>query len=70
MAFQKSTAIRNAELDQIEVVIGTSAVLKVFSGAEPVNVAAADPAGLLGTLNLPVDWMNNAAGGVKTKLGT
>src|SRR6266566_4269055 len=70
MAFQKSTAVRNAELDQIEATIGTSAVLKLFSGAEPVNCAAADPSGLLCTINLPADWMNAAAAGAKTKLGT
>jgi hypothetical protein len=70
MAFQKSVAVRNAELDQIETTIGVSAVLKLFSGAEPANCAAADPAGLLCTINLPVDWMNNASAGSKTKLGT
>ena len=70
MAFQKSVTVRNAELDQIESTIGTSAVLKLFSGAEPVNCAAADPSGLLATLSLPVDWMNAAAAGAKTKLGS
>ena len=34
------------------------------------NCAAADPAGLLCTITLPADWMNNAAAGSKTKLGT
>ena len=70
MAFQKSVAVRNAELDQIETTIGVSAVLKLFSGAEPANCAAADPSGLLCTINLPSDWMSNAAAGVKAKLGT
>ncbi|SRR6266446_8024489 len=70
MAFQKSVAVRNAELDQIETTIGVSAVLKLFSGAEPANCAAADPTGLLATINLPSDWMSNAAAGVKAKLGT
>lgn len=70
MAFQYSTAIRNSRLDTIESTIGTSAILKIFSGAEPANPAAADPAGLLVTMNLPVDWMNAAAAGVKTLAGT
>ena|SRR5215468_4097455 len=70
MAFQKSVAVRNAELDQIETTIGTSAVLRMFSGAEPANCAAADPSGLLATMLLPSDWMNNASAGSKTKLGT
>jgi hypothetical protein len=70
LSFQYSIAVRNAKLDQIETTIGVSAVLKIFSGAEPANCAAADPAGLLCTITLPSDWMNNAATGSKTKLGT
>jgi hypothetical protein len=70
MAFQESVAVRNAKLDQIETSIGVSAILKVFSGAEPANCAAADPSGLLATLSLPSDWMNPASAGAKTKLGT
>lgn len=70
MAFQKSVAVRNAELDAIETTIGTSAVLKVFSGAEPGNCAAADPSGLLVTITLPSDWMANASSGSKAKSGT
>jgi hypothetical protein len=70
MAFQFSVTVRNAELDAIETAIGVSAVMKIFSGAEPANCAAADPAGLLATITLPADWMNAAAAGAKTKLGT
>lgn len=70
MAYQESVAVRNARLDAIETNIGTGALLKIFSGAEPANCAAADPAGLLATLTLPSDWMNNASAGAKTKLGT
>src|SRR6266700_7141676 len=69
MSFQYSVSVRNAKLDQIETTIGTGALLKVFSGAEPVNCAAADPSGLLATLTLPSDWMNAASSGSKTKLG-
>lgn len=70
MAFQYSTDVRNAKLDAIETTVGVDAVLKVFSGAEPANCAAADPAGLLATLTLPTDWMNAASGGSKTLKGT
>ena len=70
MAFQYSVSVRNAKLDQIETTIGVSAVLKVFSGAEPANCAAADPAGLLCTITLPSDWMAAASTGSKAKLGT
>lgn len=70
MAIQLSTTMRNNRLDQFESTVGTAARLKIFSGAVPANCAAADPAGLLATLVLPSDWMNAAAGGQKTLLGT
>ena len=69
MTFQYSTAVRNAGLDSRETAIGTTAVLKIFSGAEPANCAAADPSGLLVSMTLPSDWMNAASAGSKTKLG-
>lgn len=70
MTYQYSVAVRNAKLDAVETAIGASPVLKFFSGAEPANCAAADPAGLLATINLPSDWMADAGGGQKAKLGT
>jgi hypothetical protein len=70
MAFKFSVLVRNARLNAIETQIGTAAVLKVFSGTEPADCAAADPAGLLATLTLDADWMNAASGGTKAKLGT
>lgn len=69
MSYQYSVAVRNAGLDSREATIGVSPVLKVFSGAEPVNAAAADPAGLLGSMTLPSDWMAAASAGTKAKLG-
>lgn len=70
MTVQYSTTLRNNKLDQVESTIGTAAILKIFSGAQPANCAAADPSGLLCTINLPSDWMNNASSGSKTLLGT
>jgi len=70
VAFQESVSVRNARLDAIETTIGTAAILKLFSGAEPANCAAADPAGILATLNLPSDWLANAAAGAKAKAGS
>jgi len=67
---QLSDAVRNARLDAIESTVGTSAQLKIFSGAVPANCAAADPSGLLVTMNLPSDWMAAAASGSKALLGT
>ena len=69
MTYQYSVAVRNAALDARETVIGPSPVLRLFSGAEPANCAAADPSGLLVTINLPVDWMAPAASGSKAKSG-
>jgi hypothetical protein len=70
MTIQLSTTVRNARLDAIETTIGTSAVLKVFSGAPPANVGTADSGTVLATLNLPSDYFAAAASGQKAKSGT
>lgn len=70
MALQFSVALRNAQLDQIEAVVGTSAVLKLRTGAPPANVATADSGTVVATLNLPSDWMAAASSGSKAKSGT
>ena len=70
MTLQYSVAVRNAKLDAVEVTIGTSAVLKIRTGAPPANVATADSGTVLATLNLPSDYFNAAGSGSKTKLGT
>lgn len=70
MAFQKGVALRTAEAGVIETTVGATAILKLFSGAEPVNCAAADPAGLLATITLPADWLAAAAAGAVAKTGT
>jgi hypothetical protein len=41
----------------------------IFSGAEPANCAAADPAGPLATITLPATFLTSAAG-VTTIAGT
>ena len=70
MAIQLSAGVRNARLDTIESTIGTSAVLKIRSGAAPADVATADSGTVLATLTLPSDWMAAASGGTKAKSGT
>ena len=70
MAIQFSASVRNARLDAIETAIGTSAVLKIRTGAAPANVATADSGTVLATLTLPSDWMAAASGGSKAKSGT
>jgi hypothetical protein len=70
MTLQLSTAVRNAELDQIETTIGVSAILKIRTGAAPANCAAADSGTVLSTVNLPSDYLAAASGGAKAKSGT
>lgn len=70
MALQYSVTVRNAKLDAVETAIGASAVLKIRSGTEPANCAAADAGTVLATINLPSDWMDAATGGTKSKAGT
>lgn len=70
MALQYSVAVRNARLDAIETAIGTSAILKIRSGAAPASCATADSGTVLATLNLPSDWMAAASAGSKAKSGT
>ncbi len=70
MAVQESVAVRNAKLDAIETTIGTSAVLKFRTGAQPATCATADSGTVVATLNLPSDWMSAAASGSKALLGT
>ena len=70
MAVQLSVTVRNARLDAIETAIGVSAVLKIRTGAQPANCAAADSGTVLATLSLPSDWAAAAASGSKAKSGT
>lgn len=70
MAIQLSTSVRSARLDTIESQIGTSAVLKIRTGAAPANCQTADSGTVLATLVLPSDWMNAASAGAKALAGT
>jgi hypothetical protein len=70
MAFQFSTAVRNAWLDAIEAAIGTSVTLEIRTGAAPADCAAADSGTVLAIIALPADWMAAAAAGAKAMQGT
>lgn len=70
MAVQLSVTVRNARLDAIETAVGTSAIMKIFTGSAPANCAAADSGTVLATLNLPSDWMAAASSGSASKSGT
>lgn len=69
MAIQTSDTVAHGGLNAIEVDIGASPSLIIFSGAVPANCAAADPAGTLATLTLPANWMADASGRAKALAG-
>ena len=69
MTYQYSTTLRNDQVATIQSRVGATGTLKIFSGAEPANCAAADPAGLLATIVLPAAFLTSA-GGVTTIAGT
>ncbi|HEX3587797.1 MAG TPA: hypothetical protein VH024_17490 [Candidatus Angelobacter sp.] len=62
MTYQYGVTLRTNKVAQIQQTIGSSGTLKIFSGAEPANCAAADPAGLLCTITLPATFLTSAAG--------
>ena len=68
MAFQYGATLRNNQVSQIQTTVGAAGLLKIFSGAEPANCAAADPAGLLATIALPASFLTSS-GGVTTLAG-
>lgn len=70
MSIKYSTAVRNAQLDAIETVIGASPKLRILTGSAPANCAAAQTGTLLAELTLPSDWAANAASGAKGLLGS
>lgn len=70
MAYQFSTAVRNASLDAIETTVSTAPTLEIRSGLPPANAAAADSGTVLATMTLPTDWLAAAASGAKSLLGT
>lgn len=70
MAIQFSTAYRNALLDQFETTAGATAILRIWSGAQPATCATADSGTKLAEMTLPSDWMAAAASGSKAKSGT
>lgn len=70
MTIQLSVAARNARLDAIENAAGPSARLRIYTGAQPANCAAAASGTLLVDTTLPSDWMAAASGGTKALLGS
>lgn len=65
MTLQLSVGVRNAMLDAIETTIGTSAVIKLKTGAQPASAATADSGTVVATISLASDWMSAASSGSK-----
>lgn len=70
MAFQFSTATRNAALDAIESTIGTAPTLRIRTGPAPANAGAASTGTVLAEMVLPTDWLAAASNGSKALSGT
>lgn len=70
MAVKMAQSTRNAMLDAIETDLGTSPLLKMFTGTAPANVGDADTGTKLADMTLPSDWMAAATGGSKALSGT
>ena len=64
-----SIEVRNARLDVDEVTIGTTPILRIFTGSAPATTALADSGTELVEMNLPSDWMGAASAGVKALAG-
>lgn len=70
MAIQFRDTIRNGRLDAIETVGGASCSLRVYTGAQPADVTQANSGTLLVTINLPANWLADAAAGAKALAGS
>ena len=70
MTIQYDATTRNAKLDAIESANGASCAMEIRTGAQPANCSSVSTGTLLCTINLPADWMANAAAGAKAKAGT
>jgi hypothetical protein len=70
MAIQFNVATRDARLDQIESLNGTSCSLEIRTGSPPATCATAGTGTILATINLPSDWMTAASSGSKSINGT
>lgn len=70
MANQVSTAMRNNAAAVFESTLGTSPLLRIRTGAQPANCAAARTGTTLVSMTLPSDFMSAASNGTVSKSGT
>lgn len=69
MAVRYSTAVRNARLNALATVIGTTPKLRFYTGTAPASCAAAATGTLLAELDLPSSYLSSASGGVASQVG-
>jgi hypothetical protein len=62
--------VRNSQADAWESTIGTSPLLRIYTGSPPATCATAASGTLLVEMTLPSDWMAAASSGAKAKSGT
>ena len=70
MTIQLSTTLRTNRMAQHETTIGTSPLLRMRTGAQPANCAAARSGTILVSITLPSDWLATASAGAVSKNGT
>lgn len=70
MGINLSEEVRNARLDAIETVAGTTPILRIRTGTMPTATSDSDVGTVLSEITLPSDWMAAASGGMKVKSGT
>jgi hypothetical protein len=69
MALQLSIPVRNAMLDAIQTIAGTSAKLMFYTGSPPANCATATSGAKIVEFDLASNWASAASGGSKTLTG-
>lgn len=65
-----STNAKNGAGNGLEQAIGASPVLQIRTGAPPANLADAESGTVLATMQLPADWLGDAANAIKALIGT
>lgn len=70
MAIQLNVLTRNGRLNAIETTNGASCSLRIYSSTPPGDCSQANSGTLLAHINLPADWMADAASGAKAKANT
>lgn len=70
MAIQYSTGVRDGQANAKETEWGASPVLKLFTGNQPANCAAANTGTELVSMSLPADALGASSAGVVAKAGT